>query len=378
MPRDETSQRLRVARLPWTTDINPYQGALYGELATLDVMCVATGNLTTDWLVTNRPQIDVLHIHWHLERLADDAPSGAEPASWVCGQLERARDLGYTIAWTVHESGRLLLGRDGYEDAVVEALLRLSDVVVTHDEPTARFVAELGQARRHRPFDVVVAPPGSYESFAAAPAATADPVDAVRRLGIGVGDRVVLSLGAQRWDKDLALLLAAFDDLARDDTLLAIVGPIRDDVARSELDGVDPRRVRVLDEWASDAFVAACFALSDVAVLARSRDWTSSSLLLATAHATPIVAADLPTSRALVGDDGARWFSPGDSASLTLAIGDALDDPDGGRARVLAAQQHARRSTWRDAARVTAAAFRSAVTRRRAPTSELHEPALHA
>jgi glycosyltransferase involved in cell wall biosynthesis len=101
-------------------------------------------------------------------------------------------------------------------------------------------------------------------------------------------------------------------------------------------------------------------------------------LLLATAHATPIVAAGLPTNRALVGDHGARWFTPGNSASLTLAIENALDDPDGGRARVLVAQQHARRSTWSDAARVTATAFRSAVARRSAPTSELHEPALHA
>ena len=377
MPRDETTPHLRVARLPWTTDINPYQRAVYGELAEVGVHCVATAGLTTDWLVAHRARIDVLHVHWHLERLADDAPLDSPPAAWVCGQLDLARALGYAIAWTVHESGRLLLGRDGYEDTVVEALLRLSDVVVTHDEPTARFVVELGQARRHRPVDVVVAPPGSYDSFAAAPAATADPVDAARRLGIAVGDRVVLSLGAQRWDKDLPLLLAAFDDLARADAVLAIVGPIRDDVARSALDGVDPRRVRVLDDWASDEFVAACFALADVAVLARSRDWTSSSLLLATAHATPIVAADLPTNRALVGDHGARWFTPGDSASLTLAIGNALDDPDGGSERVLAAQRHASRTTWSDSALVTATAFRSAVARRSAPSVVAPEPALH-
>jgi len=375
VPRDETSQRLRVARLPWTTDINPYQGALYGELATLDVMCVATGNLTTDWLMTNRPRIDVLHIHWHLERLADDAPSGEEPASWVCGQLELARDLGYTIAWTVHEPGRLLLGRDALEDAAVEALVRLADIVVTHDEPTARSIEELGTARRRRPIDLIVAPPGSYESFAAA---TADPESARHRLGVHAGDRVVLSLGAQRWDKDLPLLLTAFDDLDRDDTVLACVGAVRDDITRTALADVDPHRVRVLDEWLTDEFVAACFALADVAVLARSRDWTSSSLLLATAHATPIVAADLPTNRALVGDHGARWFTPGDSASLTLAIGNALDDPDGGRERVLAAQRHASRTTWSDSALVTATAFRSAVARRSAPSLVVPEPALHA
>jgi putative Holliday junction resolvase len=141
VPRDETSQRLRVARLPWTTDINPYQGALYGELATLDVMCVATGNLTTDWLVTSRPRIDVLHIHWHLERLADDAPLDSPPAAWVCGQLELARALGYAIAWTVHESGRLLLGRGWQRAHVGGGRLTLGD---------GRGVQRLGDRRERR------------------------------------------------------------------------------------------------------------------------------------------------------------------------------------------------------------------------------------
>ena len=378
MPLKQTTPSLGVARLPWTTDLNPYQGAVYGALVDQGVICEATGDLSTEWLVAHRSRIDVLHLHWHLERLADVAPPGAEPAAWVSAQLHRAHDLGYTIAWTVHEPGRMLLGRDRDEDTVVEALLRLADVVVTHDEPTARYVADLGRTRWLHPADVVVAPLGSYGPFVAAGAATADADLARHRLSIRSGDPVVLSLGAQRWDKDLPLLLAAVDGLTSDDAVLAIVGPVGDDDARTVLAGVDPRRVRVLDEWASDEFVASCFALADVAVLARSRPWTSSSLLLATAHDTPVVAADLPTNRAMVGAGGARWFAPGDAGSLTNALDNALADPAGGRERVRAAQRHAGGTTWDDAARVTAEAFRAAVARRAAHVDGAHAAALHA
>ena len=86
-PHDD---RLRVARLPWTTDLNPYQRALYSSLERYGVDLIGTGELSSAWLERNRATVDVLHVHWKLHRLADRAPMGADRAAWVCDQLDIA------------------------------------------------------------------------------------------------------------------------------------------------------------------------------------------------------------------------------------------------------------------------------------------------
>jgi len=355
-----------VARLPWTTDLNPYQRALYSSLERFGVDLIGTGELSSAWLDRNRATVDVLHVHWKLHRLADRAPMGADRAAWVCDQLEVARDAGFTLAWTVHEPGLLEEDGDVERSTVERHLLEHADVAFTHDRATAQMVADLARRIRADRLPVTVTPLGDYRPLVEA----GEPSEVVtaamrRRLRLEDGARLVLAQGSLRVDKDLDLLVDAVGRLDRPDVALAIVGAIGDEPTRRFIDGVDRSRIRVLPEVLPAPSLRACYELAEVTVLARRRNWSSSSLLSAIAHGTPVVAADLPTHHEILGGNGATWCTPGDPDALAGAIARVLDDPFRARSTLLAARAHAARNSWDTMAERTAAAMRSAVSRRR-------------
>jgi glycosyltransferase involved in cell wall biosynthesis len=361
--RSRPGDRISVARIPWTTDDNPYQRAVYGSLSAHGVDLIGTADLSDAWLAARSRHPDVLHIHWSLHRLADDAPQGVDTAAWVCDRLDRVHRAGTTLAWTVHEPGALLDPADHFRSTVERHLLARVDLVLVHDEPTARLVASLAGPMRDRPLPIVTAPLGDYRPFVESIALEPREVSRSRaRLGIGPDDRVVLAQGALRADKDLPLLVAAFDLLDRPEVVLVIAGRRIDESTSRFLHSLDRPDVRVLPDRLAPAAVSANYRIAELAVLARRVDWTPSSLLAAVAQDTPVVAADLPTSRAALGARGATWAAPGDPEALADALRRALDDPTEASATLQAARAHVATRSWDRSASVTARAFRSAVT----------------
>ncbi len=373
--RSHSRDRLSVARIPWTTDDNPYQRAVYGSLSAHGVDLIGTADLSDAWLAARSRHPDVLHIHWGLHRLAEDAPQGVDTAAWVCDRLDRVHRAGTTLAWTVHEPGALLDPADPFRSTVERHLLAHVDVAIVHDDPTARLVATLAGPMRERPLPIATAPLGDYRPFVEP--VTPEPRDLERpraRLGIGPDDRVVLAQGALRVDKDLPLLVTAFDRLHRPEVVLVIAGREIDHPTSRFLHSLDRPDVRVLPDRLAPAAVSAHYRIAELAVLARRVDWTPSSLLFAVAHDTPAVAADVATSRSALGDRGATWATPGDPEALADALRRALDDPAEAAATLHAARAHIATRSWDRSAGVTARAFRSAVAAHRA-TDRTPEPA---
>ena len=135
---------MRVARLPVTTDRNPYQSLLYRHLRSEGVDLVGNGRLAPEWLEANREAVDLLHVHWRLDRLVDDDEPIEPPRDWTPAtaveatkrlrdQLELARSLGYAIAWTVHEIARLGGDEPTLEHLAAVELGATADVVLTHN-----------------------------------------------------------------------------------------------------------------------------------------------------------------------------------------------------------------------------------------------------
>ncbi len=365
--RSHSRDRLSVARIPWTTDDNPYQRAVYGSLTSHGVDLIGTADLSDAWLAEPSRRPDVLHIHWSLHRLADDAPQGLDTATWVCDRLDRVQRTGTTLAWTVHEPGALLDPADPFRSTVERHLLAHVDLAIVHDEPTARFVGNLAGPMRDRPLPIATAPLGDYRPFVVP--ATSEPRDldeSRARLSIRPDVRVVLAQGALRADKDLPLLVTAFDLLDRPEVVLAIAGREIDQPTSRFLRSLDRPDIRVLPGRLAPETVSTHHRIADLAVLARRVDWTPSSMLFAVAHDTPVVAADLPTSRAALGDRGATWATPGDPEALADALRRALDDPMEAAATLHAARVHIASRSWDRSAGITARAFRSAVAARRA------------
>ena len=82
-----------------------------------------------------------------------------------------------------------------------------------------------------------------------------------------------------------------------------------------------------------------------------ARGATSGSLILALSLGLPVVAADLPAARDLIGGEEAGWlFRPHDADSLRDALEDASANPPEARARGRRALEIAGRVDWSAAA----------------------------
>lgn len=364
-PPYSQAARLRVARLPPSTPLNPYQALLYRHLGEEGVELAGDARLELPWLLQNRGRVDVLHFHWRFDRLVDrraqaDLESGRMGtglgeqlvgALRVTKGLALARMLGYRIAWTIHDVANV--GPDGplFERLVARALARCAHVALVHGEAAADFV----RATLQPAGPVVVTPLPHYAHAYDEPD---PPVDVRAMLGVGAETVLFLAFGTIRADKDFPLLFDAFRAL-RGDVALAVMGAVRDQETKRVIERAAEadRRIRVVLEAVPDEIVRPLFRATDAMVLARSAEWTSSSLVLALSLGVPVVAADLSTTRETIGPGG--WlFTPGCATSLREALETVVRERSSDRGH--AGQRWVLAHTWEETARITALALQQA------------------
>jgi glycosyltransferase involved in cell wall biosynthesis len=301
--------------------------------------------------------VDLLHVHWRLDRLVDDDEPMGPPRVWTPAtaataaqrlgqQLGHARSLGYTIAWTVHEIAQLGGSEPTLEHLAAVELGRHAHIVLTHNQVATARVVDLELAPPER---VRTIPLGHYGD-------AHGPPSRLTRADLGIADdaTVFLAFGHQRRDKALDVLQDAFDRLPGDDVVLVIAGD-------REVAGPTPfgdRRI-VEQGHVPDEQVAALHALADATVIARGYEWTPSSLVLSLSHGCPAIAADL-ASVSEHGGPGVFTFHPGDAADLAATMARVAADPTERRIRGAAGQAFVRAVTWDDTARATADAFADA------------------
>ena len=173
--------RLRVARLPATSDANPYQPVLYERLRRHGVDLVDDARPTLGWLLRNRRRVDVLHVHWRLDRLfrlADDslgrrrwrerahpAPVAALRLARLAVMLRLARACGIRIAWTVHEPWTCRPDGPWLDHRAGRIVARAADVLMAHDHASAELATRFLPPRR----PVTVLPLPGYGELMPAP-----------------------------------------------------------------------------------------------------------------------------------------------------------------------------------------------------------------
>ena len=348
---------MEIARLFEIRGRNAYVPLLYDELEQLGLASATDARFDFRGLWQSRRRVACLQFGWgpddhYLWRRRDGRPRGMLSLlrlGLFGARLLAARALGYRIVWTIHEvytphsrvSRRLdrLAGR---------LLARGSHVLVAHDPAVA------GQARRElgaHAMKIQVIPHGSYVGVYPA----GQDRSAVREeLGIAPDAFVFLCFGTVRTDKDIVLLLEAFQTLPRRNAVLIVAGQVRHGEvgARIAEAAAADSRIRWRPGFVRNERVAELFGAADAAVLARSETWTSASLILALSLGVPVVAARIGSHEELLGEERAGWlFEPGDVESLR----DALERAVGGAAlaRVkgeAAVAQAARLPPWSEVA----------------------------
>lgn len=351
--RTNDSARRSISSLS-TTSMNPYLGLLYRALARVGVPTGPLASLQFRWLFAHRRSVRYLHAHWPegLYRLQRGPASWRSTLSWLklgmfAVRLRMAAFLGYRIVWTIHQVYPHDYG-SRLDRAGSRLLARRADLLLAHDPETAgRAHSEI--APPSKPIEVVahgsyvdVYPPGRSR------------MDVRRELGIPDEAVMFLRFGELRANSDVFTLLEAFKAARIDASALVVAGNAKDPRAAAAVAAAsasDARIVRI-DGFVPFGGVRELYEAADVAVVPRADGGTSGSLILALSLARPVVVADMPAYRRLVGDGRAGWtFRSGDAADLGVALEAAAADRGSRARRGSAAQEIAVTLDWDSAAR---------------------------
>jgi glycosyltransferase involved in cell wall biosynthesis len=362
-----------VAVFPFIRE-NPYQELLYRELERFGLKLAGDGDFKLRSLLRTRRDVRVLHFHWPQNYYSwwrrPLRLSGA--LSWLKlalfgVRLRVARQLGFTIVWTIHEVFPHERGGRGVDRAGSTLLARSSHLLIAHDVGTARRAeADLGV-----PFDAIEIV--DHPSFIGVYPPGRDRETARAELGIGERAFTFLCFGHIRAYKSVELLLKAFAAAELADARLIVAGLPLDDAVAEAVDEAarrDPRIVPIL-EFVPDERVAELYAAADAAVLPRGDGGTSGALILALSLGLPVIAARTPDYEALTGGDEAGWlFKRADAGSLAHALEAAAAAPAAAAAKGKAARERAEALTWEAVGERTANLIRAVTQPGYAPRAE--------
>jgi glycosyltransferase involved in cell wall biosynthesis len=336
---DDDDGGVRVHRCALAAPAGPALTSLLGRSGLLALARAHSPELYGRLYAAAR-RADVVHAHC--------LPGPHVYAAWLAARAARR-----PLALTPHFHA----GDAWFEHRLVRSLLRRMDVVFADSRAEAESLAARGVA----PERVVVTmtaidPPPSLDG------------DGARRsvreaLGVAAGAPLLVFLGRKSGSKSIDVLFDAMDRLRhRPHPVLAVAGPTTGWYRSllAERPRAQVREVPVL----SPAAKAALLAAADVLVLPSAREAFGIVFLEAWAAGLPVIGADIPAVREVVGEGG-LLFSPGDADALAACIDEIVGDP--ARARALAANGRARLSrehTWEHLGALVSASYARVAPRR--------------
>ena len=264
---------------------------------------------------------------------------------------------------------------------LVPLALRRGAVVCT---PTAAVAAEVADEYGLAPDRLVVTPLGVDATWR-----QATPPDPAWLASHGLPDRYLLFVGNREPRKNLGTLLTAYRALLRAPSVAVETGPTASEGAGTttapgtpgtpgipplvlvgppgwgealDTAGLPPDAVRT-PGYMHEPDLARVVAAAAALVVPSWYEGFGLPALEALACGTPVVAADVPALREVLGDQ-AELVPPGDPDALAGAIARALESPGGEDARA-ARRARAAGFTWENCAQATLSAYRLAMESRR-------------
>lgn len=225
-------------------------------------------------------------------------------------------------------------------------------------------VVTVSQASRREVIEFLGVPERRVHVIREAPDPEFRPLTAARRVavlashGLVPDARYLLYVGGISPHKNLEVLLAAFEEVARDhsDLRLLLAGDASDDPFLSSATVV--RKVAETSPFADrvtftgfvdDELLVALYGGAVATVLPSLGEGFGLTAAESAACGTPVVASELPALRELLGS-AALYAAPRDVAGFARAFRQLLDDPDGRAGRAAASLRRAAGWSWSAAA----------------------------
>lgn len=340
------NNNLHVVFLP-QTDVhkgNPYWQQLQASMENEGAVFVETEDkfyLQWRWLLQNRRQVDVIHLHFlkHHYTVREEANSLSMLVKFVF-KLLFARLLGYELIWTVHN----LYPHEKLQPVYVERLARiavaqLSTKIIVHCDYARDALAKAFFRRRK----VYTLP---HPNYITAYPNTVSKSEARTQLNIPEDKRVILFQGAIRPYKGINLLVDAFKRIDGDHLTLLIAGkpdrsaPSEAIQALAEGDA----RIKIFPYYIPDDELQIYFNAADLAVLPYTNVLSSGSALLAMSFGCPIIAPAIGCLPEVVQPGTGILYDVSETDSLYKALleGVSLDLELLGKN----AYEHAKRFRW--------------------------------
>ncbi len=281
---------------------NPYQKLFYSAVNKqfgLQIIGIEHEDFSREALEHYAASAKILHLHWMHVFIDPDNPLVFDA---FLRNLVRAKELGYTIIYTVHNLVSHESKSPSYERNCYQKIAELCDGLLVHSKNTVRIVHETFRVPTSK---IYIVEHGSYQNW--------HPITDTRRsarkeLGIQNDELVFLFFGMLRRYKGIGSLLNAYQKVSREthaNTRLIIAGDLQDHSVGKAIQRAtskDPS-ISTITNRVPDAEVARLFLACDAVVLPFTNMLTSGSAILALSFKKPVIAPNIGNLPELINSD---------------------------------------------------------------------------
>lgn len=322
--------------------MNPFQAMLSSRMVEHNLLPVPCTAVTTAAELRKRlPEaIPVaLHIHWTHQVLhgISDRSAAAKAMRAYLADVEKVKDLGCHIVWTVHNAMPHDAVHEDLEAELQSSLLAMADLVHVMSPRTRELCQPWFDCDDAK---VLQIPHPSYHGVYPD---WVSRVGARRQLGLREGETVFLMFGAIKPYKGLTESIEAIDALAAERPVRLLVAGKADKSEETDAfitSALTNPAVIVRPELIDPKDVQVYFRAADIALLPYRRTLNSGALALALTFGLPVVMPSDSGSLPLLSPDFSEVFDSGDPGSLLAAMRRSVRlVDDGARAAASAAAE---------------------------------------
>jgi glycosyltransferase involved in cell wall biosynthesis len=271
-----------------------------------------------------------------------------------CPTVLTVHDLSLLLHADTHEERRVRRGRKR-----LPIMARTASLIIT---PSESVRAEVSEHLRIRPSKIVAIPEAPRDIFRPAPAE--EIVETRRRLGIE--DEFILFVGTIEPRKNLATLLAAFEEILRSTALcpqLVIAGRegwLVDELFAHVKKSGAQSRLRFTG-YLTDEDLRALYSSCRVFVYPSLYEGFGLPPLEAMACGAPVITSRIPSIVETVGTDAVRLISPTDVQALARALSEIISNENERQRLAFIGRERVAELTWEKTARATLGVYHEAL-----------------